>query len=49
MTGGAAARAGTLRPGDRLLSVNGQSLTGASLAHAVQALKSAPKGKVVAK
>ncbi|XP_077294875.1 multiple PDZ domain protein-like [Arctopsyche grandis] len=46
VAGGAAARAGTLRPGDRLLSVNGQSLNGASLAHAVQALKSAHKGIV---
>ncbi|KPJ03531.1 Patj-like [Papilio xuthus] len=44
--GGAAAADGRLAPGDRLVSVNGIDVSRASLATAVRAIKTAPKGTV---
>ncbi|XP_050669326.1 patj homolog [Leptidea sinapis] len=46
VSGGAAATDGRLAPGDRLMSVNGVDISRASLATAVAAIKSAPKGIV---
>ncbi|XP_068624121.1 multiple PDZ domain protein-like [Battus philenor] len=46
VAGGAAAADGRLAPGDRLVSVNGLDVSRASLATAVRAIKSAPKGTV---
>lgn len=44
MAGGAAARHGTLSPGDRLVSVNGMECARSPLAAAVAAIKAAPRG-----
>ncbi|CAB3237777.1 unnamed protein product [Arctia plantaginis] len=44
VAGGAAAADGRVAPGDRLVAVNGRDVARSPLAHAVAAIKSAPKG-----